>query len=458
MKFRTPEIEVPEHNPFQNDKLNREPAATVLTNLLRSIQPPGVIGLNAPWGYGKTTFLRMWRRSMTNDQLRVLYFNAWKSDYLNDPVLAILNELEDNLETDEGREQLQKAKRIAGKLAFDVARIAAKVVTVGAIDLKSDAIEEAVEDGFSGLIDSYADGYVKSYEEAKKSTNALRENLGEFVKSAEPEAEQPVVVLVDELDRCRPEYALLMLERIKHVFNVDGLVFVLAMDKQAICSVIRTKYGTEFRAADYLRRFVDLELNLPIPKYEEYATMIAEDIHVNNKYVSQEDLCRLLSSLGKALPVSLRQTKRIVDQLQFVAAAFPWFRQERDHHKTLFLALILLFIEETWTNGVAAFEKNPQGACGELLQTLVNANVDKQDGVMIMSAISSGFEVSISDEEIGLLGADAAPDYIWRQERDARDMPRVLRDVREAITLERQMSERDSANRFRAYFVRKNKD
>ncbi|MFT7640583.1 MAG: putative KAP-like P-loop ATPase, partial [Pirellulaceae bacterium] len=84
---------------------------------------------------------------------------------------------------------------------------------------------------------------------------------------------KPVIVLIDELDRCRPNYSVDLLERLKHYFAVEGIVFVLAVDKTQLCHAINGVYGEKFDSSTYLPRFFDEIFRLAKPdgaKYTKY--------------------------------------------------------------------------------------------------------------------------------------------------------------------------------------------
>jgi hypothetical protein len=75
----------------------------------------------------------------------------------------------------------------------------------------------------------------------------------------------PLVIIVDELDRCRPPFAVQLLEKIKHLFNVPAIVFVIAVDKGQLGHSIKSMYGQGMDVGGYLRRFIDLDFSLPKP-------------------------------------------------------------------------------------------------------------------------------------------------------------------------------------------------
>ncbi len=84
---RLRDIEVNNDNPFANDILDREKYGTTLKNVVEMYtEGGGVIAINGDWGTGKTTFVRMWSAMLENEEFKTVYFNAWETDYYNDPI------------------------------------------------------------------------------------------------------------------------------------------------------------------------------------------------------------------------------------------------------------------------------------------------------------------------------------------------------------------------------------
>ena len=92
-RIQTREIEIPEHNPFENDLLERKESIEVLTHLVGSFDGPCVIAVDAPWGHGKTTFLKIWDEYLRSKEFRTIEFNAWETDYSKDPFVTLSSEL-----------------------------------------------------------------------------------------------------------------------------------------------------------------------------------------------------------------------------------------------------------------------------------------------------------------------------------------------------------------------------
>ena len=111
------------------------------------------------------------------------------------------------------------------------------------------------------------------YGEAKQAITEFRQTLGDVADAlSEDHNGRPLVVVVDELDRCRPSYAIELLETAKHPFAVDRVVFVLAVNRAQLAESVRALYGAGFNSEGYLRRFFDLDFRLPEPNREALST------------------------------------------------------------------------------------------------------------------------------------------------------------------------------------------
>ena len=89
----------------------------------------------------------------------------------------------------------------------------------------------------------------------------MKERLGELAGSVHAKTGHPLVFIIDELDRCRPTFAIELLERVKHIFDVPNMVFVFGINRDELCSSLQSVYG-EIDADVYLRRFFDMEFTL----------------------------------------------------------------------------------------------------------------------------------------------------------------------------------------------------
>jgi len=263
MKIRHADIVIPKNDPFANCKLKRKQYAEILTNIVDSYTDGFVMALNNKWGTGKTTFVKMWKQHLENSNFKTLYFNAWENDFEKDVLVALISELEDLKEA--------KTEEVFKVVLNNAVPFAKKIVPSILKTLADKYVgEDFVKDLINGTIEVGVDGLameIESYSKRKKSVEDFRQSLGEFVKKTCED--RPVVFIIDELDRCRPNYAVEVLEQIKHLFSVEGIVFVLSIDKVQLGNAVRGVYGSDLiDAEEYLRRFIDLEYSIPTANIE----------------------------------------------------------------------------------------------------------------------------------------------------------------------------------------------
>jgi len=266
IKSKVLDIEVPETNPFENDALKREPFAQMMTHIVDMYGGNGcVLSLNGEWGTGKTTFIRMWKQKLDNEHYRTVYFNAWKYDYTDDPLMAIISELK-AISKDE--KIFKSIASCAGKISWSVLTAVAKGIIVNKLGIQTDDIAEAI----AKTVETIGQDQIKAFEDQKQTLDDFKKQLQKFVtqdesdkdKSSYSEGCKPVVFFIDELDRCNPTYAVRTLEIVKHLFDVPNIVFVLSINKQQLSCAIQGYYrSSNMDAIGYLKRFIDIEIDLP---------------------------------------------------------------------------------------------------------------------------------------------------------------------------------------------------
>lgn len=260
MELRPKEIEIPKENPFEHDLLKRKQYADVLTQIVRNAEDGFTLSINADWGYGKTTFVKMWEAMLQAEGYKTIYFNAWESDFVADPMMALIDGLREGFETKNlPAEKLQLAKAF-WKTASKLVQLVPQYRIIG-------EIAETIQEGIGECTEDNDE--LQKCTSIKQLVYTFRKQLSDFAKTIDEQKQ--LIVFVDELDRCRPDYAVQMLERIKHFFAIDNIIFVLSIDKSVLCKSIRAVYGGLNIDTDaYLRRFVDLEFDLPEPDISDF--------------------------------------------------------------------------------------------------------------------------------------------------------------------------------------------
>ena len=329
MRIQPRDIEVPQDHPFENDLLGRKKSIEVLTNIVRSIDGPCTLAVDAPWGAGKTTFIRIWAQVLRNQDFPVVSFNAWETDFSNDPFVALSEEVARGLQAysdDSLRYKIDNLRKRASEVAIRAVPGAVRLATAGVLDLNP-----LFEKETGNILASYAKDRLAAHVEAQESLQSFRTTLQDTANTlAQNNNGLPLVIVIDELDRCRPSYAVELLEVAKHLFSVDHIVFVLAVNRSELAHSVCALYGNSFDGPDYLKRFFDLDFRLPNPSRREFiraalgASQIEEyfdrtrDQNARNEYGPILDL--LIHFLG-AHSLSIRTVAQAIRRLGLVLAS-----------------------------------------------------------------------------------------------------------------------------------------
>lgn len=317
MILKSPEIQIDQDDPFKYDELGRKESAEALTEFVLSSDNSLVVSLDAPWGQGKTTFLRMWRQHLINKNIPTIYFNAWENDFSDNAWVCLIGEISAAISEfseiqGKAKEYLERAKSIGATLLKKAVPAAVKIATAGVID-----VDNLADQTIAGLAEAVAKEEIDKYEKSKSSLKSFRENLEKLVgcfSSAEPPL--PLVFIIDELDRCRPNFAIEVLEKTKHFFSVKNIVFVLGVDKGQLGSSFKAVYGDGLNVDGYLRRFMDFDFLLPAPGKGEFAKVLYRKLGFaeyfeNTKYQGKKDegreLMNSISELFDTVGLTLRE-------------------------------------------------------------------------------------------------------------------------------------------------------
>ncbi|WP_024480414.1 KAP family P-loop NTPase fold protein [Cellulophaga baltica] len=386
MNIKHYEIEIEPENPFANCKLDRQKYSGVLTNIINSYTYGFVLALNNKWGTGKTTFVKMWEQDLKNNGFQTLYFNAWENDFENNPLTALMGELK-TLTTKETEPAFKKTLKKASTLTKHIAPIIAKAIADRYID--TEGVKEAIIGVTKGLSDVF-ENEVNEYQKKKKSISDFRQSLSEFIASTNEG--KPLIFIVDELDRCRPNYAVSILEQIKHFFSIPNIVFILSIDKEQLGNAVKGVYGSDDIDADeYLRRFIDLEYSIPEPEVDVFYKYLYDYFQFDQFFRSAErskyhelksdksnflETCKLLFTNAN---IPLRQQEKIFAHSRLALRSFGVNMYVVPH---TFLLLIFLkikhneFYEELKSRSLSI--KEVQDKFISVIKVKVNEETERQ--------------------------------------------------------------------------------
>jgi predicted KAP-like P-loop ATPase len=235
-----------------------------------------VVALSSKFGSGKTTFLQMWKSKMEeseeeSDKPFVISLNAWESDYYGDPLFAIISSLVDCLqERGKSADTLIEAAKDFGWFTTAIGRQIAKKMS-GIDPLEAGKFAEKKKTDRNSSFNHLPLDTFSIYQGRKEAMTKLKETIQNFVTASEPK----VLFLVDELDRCRPDYAISYLETIKHIFDIKGAVFILAADRQQLANSAKTAFGPDLDFEEYYRKFIHREITLPPISNSGYSKLVS---------------------------------------------------------------------------------------------------------------------------------------------------------------------------------------
>lgn len=334
-----------------DDKLERQICATFLTNYLNELykeqvdeainRDSFVMNINAEWGFGKTFFINNWAEELREKGHPVVVFDAWTNDFSENPLIGFFSEIEEAIT--KYKSKVPIAPRIynavveSGKKAISPAfgellNITASIATYGLVNNLTNLQSKTV-----------IDEAIKSHREKKDSIKEFKKclfGLVEFLNNS-GKAKMPMYIFIDELDRCRPNYAIELLEGVKHIFGVKGLFFIISTNKNQLAHSISATYGNGFDSITYLRRFFDQEYALPRPNNESFSLHLMDKYRIVNNQnlispVSELSIDKIFSLFATSFKLSLRDQDQIAGQLKAIILS------NADHKLQIFYLLFLM--------------------------------------------------------------------------------------------------------------------
>ena len=250
---------------FKGDLLGRKKLALRLTSYLDRLKAGAVLAIDAKWGDGKTWFGLHWAKQLKEADHRVIFIDAFEQDYVDDPFILIAAEIAQAF--DNSQEDTHDFRDKAAGVIKAILPVGTKVLfnvlgrALGSADI-SEGIKDAVEtanDTAADMAEKWIEDKLKIYAEEKESLKHFKDALKQLAE-AQP---KPIVIIIDELDRCRPSFAVKLIERIKHFFDVPNVVFVLLINRKQLEEAIRGVYGQGTDSSEYLGKFVNFFFRLP---------------------------------------------------------------------------------------------------------------------------------------------------------------------------------------------------
>gem|GEM_PF-4139886 len=289
MKLRIPPLSIDESDPFKNLFSNRRLFGESLHRLLAESEDGFVLFVDGQWGQGKSTFINALRQYIKvsplgeppapTEEARVspdsVLFDAFAHDADEDPLVsfcAAIASFSKKLVPEPVHQDFLK-KSVDVALSFGSAVSSKLIGTAAAAALAGHGADPSIAMGAGGSAEA---GSKVLLDSARAGIAASLEGLDDFDDDEEKFSEQlecmastyrnktgfPLTVIVDELDRCSPAYALRLIERIKRFFEVNDICFLVFANVSQLERQIEKEYGA-IDAANYLRKFADVRMNFP---------------------------------------------------------------------------------------------------------------------------------------------------------------------------------------------------
>ena len=342
MRLTPPEPKIPEEGfTTENDLFGYRPFAERLTNLVQNIEEPLVIALDGPWGSGKSVFVKQWAGLLRQRGAHVIQFDAFGNDHFEDAFLALSAEIHTSAKAklDDGEptvvEYFDKVKK-AGKAMLPTAmRIAVRAGTAGLLSLEDiqesrDILKATIEKSAEVVEEVISERLLKLDEERnalQDFRNTLSQLAGKLGKHDGDTSSFPLIFIIDELDRCRPPFALSIIERVKHMFSVPGVCFVFVTHLPQLEQTVQGAYGTTFDAHTYLEKFYHLRVILPDTKLDggqraRYVSYLWDALGITfPDDMESQNVKGFLTVMAEDHALSLRQLERVMTNLVLVHAS-----------------------------------------------------------------------------------------------------------------------------------------
>lgn len=309
----------------ENDKLVYEKPCNATDN------DAFIMAISAPWGSGKTTFVDSLKKVLSLEGIEqgqenfadekklspneVGIFDAWVNDFYDDPLEPFTRFLVNIICKAEAEFQL--SSKAIDKIPEAIGTTFKEAVSEGAKEATKEMVKSpdspekvfvaGIVGAVGGLFKGSAKGiqsikdagdtnkYIESIvsDDLKKEIQTLRDLVSEHIQNT---PHKKVVLIIDELDRCKPTFAVKMLEIVKHLFNVPGIVFVFSLDITELQHCVKVVYGKDFDAIGYLERFFDYSTLLPRGNRKTLFKAIAEEFKILDQDELLEDYYEICNS------------------------------------------------------------------------------------------------------------------------------------------------------------------
>lgn len=338
----------------ENDVFQRVEVAKKAMGLIANHQNSRgacVIDIDAPWGMGKTTLLKMWINELEREDDRrqynvfssvqnaCVYYNAWENDYYEEALSPLIYTICGSIYIKANKTD-KWASVFKDKLS---AIVAAGAGVLTSFFCYRDTGNSVLAAGMGGMVTGATNAAFhliqgqdseelgKQYSDEIEKRKAFHDAVSNLAESC-----GKLFVFIDELDRCKPTFAIQTLECIKHYFNIPNVVFVFATDMSQLAHTVEGYYGHGMDAGGYFLKFFDYILHLPISNVRELMEYAHQGTKVDEAYYSY------FNEIRKVFCLTPRETPWIIKRTHAVwQSAFAGHRKVNLSASFAFIAFII---------------------------------------------------------------------------------------------------------------------
>ena len=280
---------------------------------------PYVLLLEDNFGMGKTHFLTRFAYYLRNCDIDTIYFSAWENDYIEQPFISFSKEIiKYSKQHASSWNEFKNTSKAIFHLVLNLTKSTNISANIGPIGISAD-MEKAI---------NAVKDFINNFIEHDDYLIAFKKSLKDFIESLPT---KKLVIIVDELDRCRPDYAMKTLEIIKHFFDIEGLFIIVPTNEHSLQKCVKALYGLDEENGQnleneyYFNKFFTDKLNLYEPDYlklvqtiitqEQVQTLLDNHkMEVKNKYNSLTTLQGKLAEFGKGFQLTMREMVNVCNK------------------------------------------------------------------------------------------------------------------------------------------------
>ena len=348
MRLSPPPLVIGDEDGFEkHDTFGAREAGERFANVVADLEDHSVIVLDGQWGSGKSVFVKQWAGLMRKRGHPVVYLDAFAADHHDDAFFAILGALLKSLQSasgipEEDRTSLVRKIKSAARLlvpaiptVLDATGLPLGTVAKVLVDIATRAADDTSQSGDKSP-ESFLDTRLRRVQEQAESVESFKKALNDiFEKSSESGTlNRPLIFIIDELDRCKPSFALNVLERMKHIFAADGVCFVLVTHLESIAEMVRHAYGLD-AAHRYLDKFFHLRLDIDLLLASNNTDVRAQYVrHICNSMGVPESAFQYtetaIRNLGTIHNLPLRSLERVLLNVALYARSVGYESRQGD--------------------------------------------------------------------------------------------------------------------------------